>query len=377
MLKLAYISPLGYSGLAMYDHSLCYELAISGIDVYCFTSDPNIIENTKFNYKRIKIFKHQKKTKNKFIKLLLYFYSYILLCRKISIIKIDLLHFQIFEFYPIDFLFLFYFKIKNKKIIHTVHDINPIKKIPFKEYFLKKIYNLVDIIILHKKANKIEFIKKNGNRIFDKIYIIPHGGYDKFVNNAQNKTEARIKNGYHISDFIIGFIGNIQSNKNIELLIESIPYFKDGVKVFIAGKPESNSYGNKIKEKMESLNNKNINCRLGFIPQELIFEHYQICDLLILPYIEITESGVLLFAKTLKIPVVTSNLPSFQESIIDGETGFILKENNISYLVNIINYLYENPKVLDKIRQNIGNESLSWDKIAILTKSVYEKLLKN
>ena len=99
------------------------------------------------------------------------------------------------------------------------------------------------------------------------------------------------------------------------------------------------------------------------------------CDVMVLPYQEIFQSGVLLMAMSFKMVVVCSDIASFKEIIKDGVNGSLFKSlssENLSFKINSI--IHDN-KRLEQIKteaySTIKND-FSWDKIAL----DYKKMLK-
>lgn len=58
---------------------------------------------------------------------------------------------------------------------------------------------------------------------------------------------------------------------------------------------------------------------------------------LVLPYLEIRQSGVLADALSYGIPVIVSDIPEFRQYIVDGENGFILKDLSLNGIRSVLN----------------------------------------
>jgi glycosyltransferase involved in cell wall biosynthesis len=109
-------------------------------------------------------------------------------------------------------------------------------------------------------------------------------------------------------------------------------------------------------------------------------ELFQKCSVVVLPYIDASQSGVILPAYAFKKPVVITDVGSIAETVDDGVTGFIVPPKDTEALAKAIIKLLNDAK----LRKIIGNNAyhklktdLSWDIIAQKTMQVYQKALYN
>jgi len=187
------------------------------------------------------------------------------------------------------------------------------------------------------------------------------------------KKTARNKLGLQPAKFYFLLIGNLQRNKGINVFIQALSKLELGndVKFLIVGRPESLEFENSLRLLIEETNVKNLIFKPKFIPQEELSLYYRSADIIVLPYEEITESGVLRFAQTLSIPVIASNLPEFESSIEDGKSGFIFQKNDPKSLKGKIICAYEKSSDLESIGKEFNKGKVSWDNIAEITVDLY------
>ena len=108
---------------------------------------------------------------------------------------------------------------------------------------------------------------------------------------------------------------------------------------------------------------------------------YYISDVVVSSSIEPEAFGrVAVEAQSMQKPIIASDLGGSKETIIDGKTGFLFKNNNPESLAEYLNNLIETDK--DKL-QSIGNEGrrnilLKFDveKMCQSTFTEYKKLLR-
>ena len=62
--------------------------------------------------------------------------------------------------------------------------------------------------------------------------------------------------------------------------------------------------------------------KIQFIPDEEMEIYLKAADVLVLPYKEIFQSGVLFLAYSFGLPVVATDVGSFREEIVEGRQAF-------------------------------------------------------
>jgi glycosyltransferase involved in cell wall biosynthesis len=104
-------------------------------------------------------------------------------------------------------------------------------------------------------------------------------------------------------------------------------------------------------------------------------------DVLVLPYKEIFQSGVLFLAYSFGLPVVATDIGSFREEIIEGRTGFLCRPGDPIDMAQTIETYFSSDlyRDLSRRRQDIRDYAYShhsWDAVGDLTRSVYVELLR-
>lgn len=374
------ISPLGYTGLAYYDYSLCQSLSKLGINIELCTSDQWILSSYKNTFKLTYTYKRCSGNVSKIIKGFHYFKASVNVLIHAICIKASIVHFQIPEIPAIDLCLMVILKICGKKVVFTPHDIGHNKNFPLNKIILSYIYLIVDRIIVHKKANLDTIIKEFGVNT-EKIRIVPHGGYEYFVNYSITKMEARNKLGYSKDHKILLFFGNIKLDKGLEILIKSIPLLRkeiQNIKLVIAGK----ACGGMTEDMVRSIVEKEgvydlVDLNFGFIPVEEIEYFYMASDIVVLPYKKVSESGVVRFAQTCGKPVVCSDLEEFKDTVFCGETGYLFKTGDQADLALQIKTALSNERYLQvgENAKRLMKDRYSWDKIGVVMTSIYREIL--
>ncbi len=263
-----------------------------------------------------------------------------------------------------------FLKMKRYKLVLTVHNPTPhigdnfILKVnsQFSRFIMK---NIVSAVIVH--GSKLKSILVNNGFIKNKVFVIPHGDYSYFTKwKKETKTIGKT----------ILFFGLIRDYKGLEYLIKAEPLIKysiPDVKIIIAGDGNFEKY----KGSIINLNNYEIYNR--FILDEEVAELFQRSSIVVLPYTNGSQSGIIPIAYAFKKPVIVTNVGSIPDVVENNVTGYVVPPRDSEALANAIIKLLKD----DKLRENMGENAyrkmkadLSWDAVAEKTIEVYKKVIE-
>ena len=377
-IKIAMIEPVGgHGGMDYYDISLCSALSQNDIIPILFTCDKTNIDSICLNFKIIKSFTNIYGNDFKIIRGFKYFTS---LLRTIIILKkenIKLTHLHFFHISITEFITVILLNIFGFKQIVTLHDISSFYGKNCK-LFAEIIFKIIKTIIVHNKYSK-NVINKYYANIKKEICIIPHGNYLKYVKYIPKSGVIDELNLDKRFKYLL-FFGQIKQVKGLDVLIKSLPYVENNFvnyKLIIAGKTWKDDF--KVYEKLiKKLNlDKQIINHIGFIPNDKVHYYFNASDIIILPYREIYQSGVLLMSLSYKKPVIVSNIDGMTEIITNEKNGMIFNNGDHKDLARCISILLKNDKLKNNISTN-GHKKIiaefDWSDIGKQTSTIYRKM---
>jgi D-inositol-3-phosphate glycosyltransferase len=283
-----------------------------------------------------------------------------------------------------------YYKLFGKKLIYTAHNIYKGARdgrTSFLQYSsLKIMYHLMDCVIVHTQKMKDELCS-----LFrvspDNVVVIPHGINNRIPRSGLTQMEARGKLGLESTAHAILFFGQIDEYKGIEKLIVASSLLvreNPDVVLMVVGKPKRQlHYAVQLKSQAAKiLPEKNALFRLQFIPVGEVETYFAAADCLVLPYQSIFQSGVLFLAYRFGVPIIATDVGSFREDIIEGETGFICKPDDADDLAEKLQIFFNSPlfRMRDQTRARIiafAEQKYSWSDIGRQTYEVYSRVLKH
>jgi glycosyltransferase involved in cell wall biosynthesis len=168
--------------------------------------------------------------------------------------------------------------------------------------------------------------------------------YDGYsFNEIFNQEKEKENLGYKKDDIVILFFGYVRKYKGLSILIDSIPEVvsrNSKIKFLVVGEfyDSYDKYLNqidklKIKENIKVLNK--------FVPNEDVGKYYSAADLVALPYLSATQSGILNIAYGFRKPVIVTRVGGLADDVIEGETGFVVEPQNPYEIANKIQYFAE------------------------------------
>jgi len=282
-----------------------------------------------------------------------------------------------------------YYKALGKKIVFTAHNVDQGARdgahLWRNRSSLLFLYKIVDHVIVH--TNKMKRDLANGFGISEsKVSVIPHGVNCAVPESAVTREEARRVLRLPDGKRALLFFGLISPYKGLEYLITALARLrreKQEVSLVVAGRiKECEPYWHEVCRSIqcEGLSN-DVMIHTKHIPDESVEIYFKAADVLIMPYRNIFQSGVLFLAYRFGLPVIATDVGSLREDVIEGKTGHICKPEDPDDLAKTIGRYFASDlfKDLENRRQQIrdyAHQRYSWSRIGEMTRKVYEKVMK-
>ena len=273
------------------------------------------------------------------------FYSIVLLPKIVKNYRI--LYLPYFHLWNLPFILLF--RILGREVILTVHD-GVLHK--GENGFLIQQYSNLNIRLSSKLIFLTNYVKDNVEKKLKLIkpsIIVPHGLIETI---SLVDSPSKINRGKNIL-----FIGRISPYKGVELLAEVIDDIRDKIdKCIIAGK---SIYELKIKD------TEKLNIQDKYLSDLEIGKLLNWADILVLPYLEATQSGVITLGICSELPMVCTNVGGFCEQLDQDECVWVEpnKDSLKKGLVHLIEDQFQRDYLIKQMHKK--KTSLSWDRISL------------
>ena len=288
-------------------------------------------------------------------------------------------------------LLTYYYKLLGKKVVLTVHNVNTERRdnkdSAFNRFTLRVQYRLADHLFVHTEKMKEELIDEFGAQA-GRISVIPLG-----INNFAPQTnltsaEAKRRLGIRTDEKAILFFGRITPYKGLEMLVEAFQKglpSADTYRLMIAGRPEEATeagYWFPIRETLRAdVQKGRVLLRAEHIPDAETEVYFKAADVLVLPYRDIYQSGILFLGYSFGLPALAANVGSLKEEMVEGRTGFLFQPEDPADLAAAIEKYFASDLYRDLSRrrqeiQDYARRGHDWNIVGVTTLGVYEGLLK-
>ncbi|ADY51597.1 glycosyl transferase group 1 [Pseudopedobacter saltans DSM 12145] len=227
--------------------------------------------------------------------------------------------------------FLTIIKLRGKKAIWTVHNLNGHEKDHplLQEELNNLLYKQVDGFISLNKAG-VDQIKSKAIDLRNQYFsFIPHPHYSGYYPNSLSKKESRQKLNIPEDRFVFLFLGQIRKYKNVSGLIKAFHAVKLPDKhLLIAG-----NIHHDLEHEITSLceNNPEITLYNRFVSNEDLQCFFNASDLVVTPYKDIFNSGSVFLNLSFNKPTLCPNKGVFNELSEEvGNDVIILYDGDIS-----------------------------------------------
>lgn len=149
------------------------------------------------------------------------------------------------------------------------------------------------------------------------------------------------------------FLGRLEVYKGLEVLVEAARQLNGStgqpIDVVIAGQ---GNLSRLVPKRLPS----NVDCRNRFILDQEAFDLFSHCGLVVLPYIEASQSALVASAYFFRKPVIVTDAGALPEYVRHQETGWVVKANDAQALANTLRAALSSPTKLEQM----GQAGKSW-----------------
>jgi glycosyltransferase involved in cell wall biosynthesis len=231
---------------------------------------------------------------------------------------------------------------------------------------------LFDAIVVHTDFSRRRLLER-GWVEESRVRVIPHGAFEHYRRSAQGSHSTLGRR--------LLFFGNLQPYKGVDTLLVAFskipPELRSKIRLVIAGRPIMDP-----KPLLELARDRGIYESIDWIlrpiPEEQVSTLFQEATVIVLPYREIDQSGVLMTAIACGKPVIASAVGGIPETIEDGVHGRLVSPDDPDALAQALGELLSSQERLHAMEcamQALSSGAYAWANIAERTVEVYRELL--
>ncbi len=161
-------------------------------------------------------------------------------------------------------------------------------------------------------------------------------------------------------NFKILFIGSITDRKKPHMIIDALPKLHDDkVEFHLVGPTPNQKYLEELREKIKYNNLEDRVYIHGIKSRDEVKEFYSENNLMILPSISEGLARVIFESQVTACPVLVTDAPGMQDIVIDGQTGYVFKSNDLKSMIEKIDYIIQNYNEATSVGKNAKDFILS------------------
>jgi glycosyltransferase involved in cell wall biosynthesis len=250
------------------------------------------------------------------------------------------------------------------KLVLTAHDVLPREPRPGQLTAQQRLYERFDAVVVHSEHGRRRLTRELG---IDptRVHTIPHGA---FVHLAQAPPMAPP----HETDRpVVLCFGLLRPYKGLDVLVEAWRGIEHA-ELWIAGMPRMDISA------LQAAAPPNVRFDARFIGDDELPAYFQRADLVVLPYREIDQSGVLFTALAFAKPLLLSDVGGFPEVAATGAARSV-PAGDPAALHHALVELLADPAELAELARSARAAAAgrySWEQVARAHLRLYEQLLE-
>jgi glycosyltransferase involved in cell wall biosynthesis len=278
----------------------------------------------------------------------------------------DIVHWQWLTVQPVD---AFLLPPVHPRLL-TAHDVLPREPRPGQLGATRRLLEKMDAVVVHSDHGATRLQSELGIGA-ERIHVIPHGAFDYLTQLPHEQPLP--PDLAQVEGPVVLFFGLLRPYKGVEILIDAFHEI-DGAELWVVGMPRMPL--EPLREQADGTRG-----RVRFVPRFIddsqIPAFFRRADMVVLPYREIDQSGVLYTALAFGKPIVASRVGGFAEiadqGIVRGVTPGAPRE-----LAAAIQHLLDDEGERERLATAAAEAArgrYSWESIAEQTLTLYRQLL--
>jgi glycosyltransferase involved in cell wall biosynthesis len=290
------------------------------------------------------------------------------------------IHFEWLRF-PFEWRILKSLRDRGIPLVWTAHNVLPHEASDRARQFHARLYRLPSEFIVHTEASRHRLAEEFGVDA-SRLHLVRPGMPLPPVDVVPSRGEARARLRLAADERVFLMFGQVRPYKGWQLLLNAFRRLcgaRRGCHLVVAGRatPAVREEVARHVEGWEPEISRHVSLRIQpgeFLTERDAVELFRAADVVVIPYVEITHSGVMLQAFSYGRPVVCSALPGLLESLCDGATGRAFAPGSEEELATVLEEMAEGGPNggFDEMGVLAAAKELhDWDRAAAKTLDVY------
>jgi len=246
------------------------------------------------------------------------------------------------------------------RILYICDNIVPHEKKPGDRFLTWLGLRFVDAFIVQSDSVLADLLRLRPDALYRKVH---HPVYEIFP-AALPKKKARQTLALR-DERIMLYFGYIRAYKGLDYLIEAMPRVLEECPVRLLVCGEFYEGREQTLRRIQELQlEKFVTVFDRFIPNEEVGLYFSASDLVVLPYVSATQSGIVQVAYHYDRPVIVTAVGGLPEVVPHGKCGYVVPPKNAQALADAILRFYAEKKEKTFVKNvHIEKQKYSWDRM--------------
>jgi glycosyltransferase involved in cell wall biosynthesis len=251
--------------------------------------------------------------------------------------------------------------ITKAKVCFVCHNVLPHESTWVDRILSRYAFLSVRNFIVHSEEDKRHLLALKNHATVRRSFHPTYSIFGEF--GSYQKREARHELGLCPSKRVLLFFGLVRAYKGLKYLIEAMAIVVKSFDCVLLVVGEFYDGKEEYRTQIARLGLENhVVIRDEYVKNEAVALYFSSADVVVLPYVTATQSGIVQIAFGLGKPVITTNVGGLPEAVKDGETGFVVEPESPAKLADAILRFYAGDyesKFSQTIKKNA--DVFSWD----------------
>lgn len=218
-------------------------------------------------------------------------------------------------------------------VLFICDNVTPHEHTPIDKALTSWLFRAGDFFVVQSKSVEKDLLSVVEN---PRYKFVPHPVYEIFGDPIE-KSEARNRIGIGENENVALFFGYIRKYKGLHILLEATKKVLDSMRLKLLVIGEFYDDEKSYRQQIETLNLGNDVVVVGdYVPNEEVATYFSAADVVVLPYLDATQSGIAQIAYNFRKPVITTDVGGLAEVVINGKTGLVVRPNSPDELAKAI-----------------------------------------
>lgn len=344
-MKIAMIGPVHpyKGGIAHYTDLLCRALREDGNEVQLYSF--------KFQYPKLLYKKPQKDMKSsgfgtndaEFCIHTLNPFNWIRVAGRIKKQKPELIILQWWHPYFAPCFWSICKLLRREKILFVCHNVFPHERFPLDRLLTKWTLGCGRYFITQSKMDARDLLSVKHDAVYR---VTPHPTYGMFCKQGMSMSKAREQLKIDQGQRVLLFFGFVRKYKGLQYLLEAMKLLKEKdfkVQLWVVG-----DFGEDKDEYVEQIRRFEIEDQVqmveGYVPDDEVEKYFAASDLVVLPYLSATQSGIVQIAFGFEKPVLVTEVGGLPDVVTNGKTGYVVEPRSAEMIAEAIMDYYINKR---------------------------------